>query len=480
MKLKIVFIILLIVFSMRSKASVGCSNQNSRISAEGQLTHAKTIQTFSIDALNLKGNISTQNAAQNAASAISISQADFSTISANGNTWLDFRGVNQSFTMNIGIANNASPQTWALPTNFMTNFSRFGRTDFISPTSIPTILQVTGANKVMKGYFLDNNGRPMITYDHFNFMVAEIDHLGTSYDLEIGTDQNFNEPDYEFTKVPLSLGDSFSATGEAQDYISLLTLQRKIVNSTVDAYGTMSTPDGIFNCLRISYITQNYSRPNETTAYTLQSTKNGIGFLTKEGYFFYADVSATTIGTVVDCSNFSYRKVISTTILSATNDVQLNNDTKGITINVDNTTANPSAILDVKSDSLGILIPRIAKLNRPKIPATGLLVYQIDNTPGFYYYDGSAWRVLGSSPSARMAVDESSLIDTGKDQLQNGITFIKFDNIQENPDDLIIHIQAEGDCNGLYISKKTKDGFEVRELQKGKSNVKFSYMINQK
>ena len=113
-----------------------------------------------------------------------------------------------------------------------------------------------------------------------------------------------------------------------------------------------------------------------------------------------------------NCTNFIYRKVISTAALTEAKDVKLNNDSKGVTINVDNSTANPSAILDVSSDSLGILIPRIAKANRPKTPATGLLVYQIDNTPGFYYYDGSGWRILGSSPSARVGFDSAQATET--------------------------------------------------------------------
>jgi hypothetical protein len=48
---------------------------------------------------------------------------------------------------------------------------------------------------------------------------------------------------------------------------------------------------------------------------------------------------------------------------------------------------------------LGILIPRIAKANRPSSPATGLLVYQIDQNPGFYYYDGSGWKALINNSS---------------------------------------------------------------------------------
>jgi hypothetical protein len=30
-------------------------------------------------------------------------------------------------------------------------------------------------------------------------------------------------------------------------------------------------------------------------------------------------------------------------------------------------------------------------------PATGLLIFQTDNTPGFYYYNGTTWAALGGA-----------------------------------------------------------------------------------
>jgi len=59
-------------------------------------------------------------------------------------------------------------------------------------------------------------------------------------------------------------------------------------------------------------------------------------------------------------------------------------------------TGNNSAALDIKSTTKGLLIPRVTQAQRTSIstPAQGLLVYQSDGTPGFYYYDGS-WRTFG-------------------------------------------------------------------------------------
>ena len=55
-------------------------------------------------------------------------------------------------------------------------------------------------------------------------------------------------------------------------------------------------------------------------------------------------------------------------------------------------TAEPTAMLDVKSDSKGLLIPRLTTTQRNGIsnPAHGLLVYDSDEKV-FYYFDGSSW-----------------------------------------------------------------------------------------
>jgi len=54
-------------------------------------------------------------------------------------------------------------------------------------------------------------------------------------------------------------------------------------------------------------------------------------------------------------------------------------------------TPNAAAQLDVSASNKGILIPRVTQANRPAAPVAGLLIYQTDNTPGFYYYTGAAW-----------------------------------------------------------------------------------------
>jgi hypothetical protein len=66
---------------------------------------------------------------------------------------------------------------------------------------------------------------------------------------------------------------------------------------------------------------------------------------------------------------------------------------QNVGINNDASQPDASAMLDVKSTAKGMLIPRMQMSERDLIasPATGLMIYQTDNTPGFYYYNGSSW-----------------------------------------------------------------------------------------
>jgi hypothetical protein len=60
------------------------------------------------------------------------------------------------------------------------------------------------------------------------------------------------------------------------------------------------------------------------------------------------------------------------------------------------TSPNASSLLEVRSTTKGVLIPRMTLTQRNAIasPATGLLIFQTNSTPGFYFYSGSAWTAV--------------------------------------------------------------------------------------
>lgn len=62
-------------------------------------------------------------------------------------------------------------------------------------------------------------------------------------------------------------------------------------------------------------------------------------------------------------------------------------------VGIGTTNPDPSSILELNSTNQGLLISRMSQTDRDAItaPATGLLIYQTDNTPGFYYFTGVIW-----------------------------------------------------------------------------------------
>lgn len=85
-------------------------------------------------------------------------------------------------------------------------------------------------------------------------------------------------------------------------------------------------------------------------------------------------------------------------------------------VGINNTNPDASAALDVQSTSQGVLVPRMLESQRNLIPspATGLLVYQTDTAPGFYFFDGTAWSSLsggGGAVTAGTAEPDSLVID---------------------------------------------------------------------
>ncbi|MEI7726608.1 MAG: hypothetical protein WCK09_15980 [Bacteroidota bacterium] len=72
-----------------------------------------------------------------------------------------------------------------------------------------------------------------------------------------------------------------------------------------------------------------------------------------------------------------------------------------VAVNTDGSAPDNSAMLDIKSTTKGLLIPRLTVYQRIQLPspATGLLIYQHGVDPGFYYNGGTPavpnWKLVG-------------------------------------------------------------------------------------
>jgi hypothetical protein len=78
---------------------------------------------------------------------------------------------------------------------------------------------------------------------------------------------------------------------------------------------------------------------------------------------------------------------------------------------------------------------------------------------------------------------EIFFMDVGQGQLQNGRAYITLDPIfaknivvnSQHP--LRVIIQLEDECNGVRVTNKSQNGFEVVELHNGTSNARFTYFV---
>jgi|GEM_PF-5776106 len=98
-----------------------------------------------------------------------------------------------------------------------------------------------------------------------------------------------------------------------------------------------------------------------------------------------------------------------------------NNSELPTSINKDGDAPHPSALLDLQSDSKGVLIPRMSTAKRMAISnsAQGLLIFDTD-TDSFWYFSNSNWLELSSSNSIDV-VSENQKIKIESDITKNGL-----------------------------------------------------------
>lgn len=91
-------------------------------------------------------------------------------------------------------------------------------------------------------------------------------------------------------------------------------------------------------------------------------------------------------------------------------------------IGINNFNPDSSAVLDVTATDKGMLLPRMTEAQRNAIvsPANGLLLYQTNNSPGFYFNNGSSttpsWRSLGWNYNGDSLFWDGGKVGIGTDQ----------------------------------------------------------------
>jgi hypothetical protein len=106
-----------------------------------------------------------------------------------------------------------------------------------------------------------------------------------------------------------------------------------------------------------------------------------------------------------------YRITLFGVVAFASFTIQAQNQNMGI----GTTQPDKSAVLDIKSEDKGLLIPRMRLEQRNLInnPANGLLIYQIGENEGFYYYNDNSWRPLSTTEAKSVKSDPNDWSFTG-------------------------------------------------------------------
>jgi|WetSurMetagenome_2_1015567.scaffolds.fasta_scaffold50145_3 hypothetical protein len=125
-----------------------------------------------------------------------------------------------------------------------------------------------------------------------------------------------------------------------------------------------------------------------------------------------------------------------------------------VSISTDNSAPNNSAMLDIKSTNKGFLPPRMTQAERNAIasPATGLMIFQTDNTPGYYCYNGTGW-ALTSAPTHYIGeLFEGGIVfwvdNTGQHGLIVSLVDISSSSLWSNVTSTMIGTPAESSWNG--------------------------------
>jgi hypothetical protein len=142
--------------------------------------------------------------------------------------------------------------------------------------------------------------------------------------------------------------------------------------------------------------------------------------------------------------------------------------TAQVSINTDGSSPDGSAMMDIKSTDKGMLIPRMDSAQRVviELPAPGLLVYQTDQTEGFWYYDGAVWTVLAGGAKSWVG-DGTNISNTNSGSV----------GIGTNSPASKLDVRGSGTNDGVVVSVGNSDGSHKLTFFGGRENDPNPYIF---
>jgi hypothetical protein len=128
---------------------------------------------------------------------------------------------------------------------------------------------------------------------------------------------------------------------------------------------------------------------------------------------------------------FLHKKLTSMKILTQTVFLIFTMHLLNAQVGIGTTNPSASALLELDSSNSGLLVPRMEESERLGIgsAANGLLVYQTDVVPGFYYYDGisSTWQLLTNKEETDKGFNTNVVLDATTLKVTDGKSTIDTD-----------------------------------------------------
>lgn len=216
---------------------------------------------------------------------ITLTTADLLNMYAVGKGQTQISAVDTTtYTMNVGAASALQTQSWSMPiaqypdTSFYTN---------VTPSSTPYASTFPLATHVQT-YSQVNVSSSITGYIYFRIANDSLLFIGSAFTIHfMGVDTTeFNSIPHFVLKTPLSLGSALTS----YDSSYFAPGEYMITNSTMtfDAYGTITLPNGSFQCLRERRV--DISESHSGTLVT-EDTSIVFNWFTKEGHLAQAAVA---------------------------------------------------------------------------------------------------------------------------------------------------------------------------------------------
>jgi len=198
-----------------------------------------------------------------------------------------------TYTMNVGIASASQAQTWILPTakytdtTLLTNLtpsSTLYAKDFPLATHAETYSEV-------------DTDFTATAYLYFRIANDSLIYIGSAFAIHSFSKDTaeFDSASQYFLKTPIALGSVI--TSRDSSYIEPENYTITTTTTTFDAFGSITLPNGTFQCLRGTEVDIDKSH---TGTFVINDTSIGLFWITKEGHSaeVYAKSKSQTSGSI--------------------------------------------------------------------------------------------------------------------------------------------------------------------------------------